>query len=254
MKISAVFAPVIFSAVFLSGCAATSVPAQNSAPVPAPSGISKPLAAAAKVSPAPVKTVKAPAPSAAPQQPAAPIIPAAAAPKISAPKMSAVPTPVKAAPVKAAPAPRCEEDQPCWDCVTMGNKICGADGINPECAEQSMETAPNGSCLPTECPIAGQVMDLEGTCAPEINPPGTSDADWRYDCDTSGYKFCKGPNYGDAWESFDALTDPPVFDDTHVLTYVTTVHTSPAAVKGSVVVKSVNLPKTWHIFQYTPQS
>ena len=21
---------------------------------------------------------------------------------------------------------RCEEDQPCWDCTTMGNKICGA--------------------------------------------------------------------------------------------------------------------------------
>jgi hypothetical protein len=23
------------------------------------------------------------------------------------------------------PTPRCEEDQPCWDCRTMGNHICG---------------------------------------------------------------------------------------------------------------------------------
>lgn len=22
---------------------------------------------------------------------------------------------------------RCEEDQPCWDCETMGNKVCGED-------------------------------------------------------------------------------------------------------------------------------
>lgn len=21
----------------------------------------------------------------------------------------------------------CEEDQPCWDCHTMGNKVCGPD-------------------------------------------------------------------------------------------------------------------------------
>jgi len=26
---------------------------------------------------------------------------------------------------KAKPAPECMEDQPCWDCRTMGNKICG---------------------------------------------------------------------------------------------------------------------------------
>lgn len=23
------------------------------------------------------------------------------------------------------PTTRCEEDMPCWDCSTMGNKICG---------------------------------------------------------------------------------------------------------------------------------
>ncbi len=29
-------------------------------------------------------------------------------------------------PQKPAQA-RCEEDQPCWDCHTMGNLICGSD-------------------------------------------------------------------------------------------------------------------------------
>ncbi|MFD0352961.1 hypothetical protein ACFVHW_04315 [Streptomyces sp. NPDC127110] len=26
----------------------------------------------------------------------------------------------------------CEEDEPCWDCTTMGNRVCGAD-VPPEC-------------------------------------------------------------------------------------------------------------------------
>ena len=32
-----------------------------------------------------------------------------------------------AEPVQPPPAPAqvCEEDQPCWDCTTMGNRICG---------------------------------------------------------------------------------------------------------------------------------
>lgn len=25
----------------------------------------------------------------------------------------------------------CEEDQPCWDCTTMGNRICGVDVGGP---------------------------------------------------------------------------------------------------------------------------
>lgn len=27
--------------------------------------------------------------------------------------------------IEDAPAPQCQEDQPCWDCETMGNRICG---------------------------------------------------------------------------------------------------------------------------------
>jgi hypothetical protein len=40
-------------------------------------------------------------------------------------------------------APRCEEDQPCWDCATMGNLICGPDGVYPETwSEMYAETLP----------------------------------------------------------------------------------------------------------------
>lgn len=32
---------------------------------------------------------------------------------------------------KPSPAPvaACEEDQPCWDCHTMGNKVCGPEDV-----------------------------------------------------------------------------------------------------------------------------
>lgn len=28
-----------------------------------------------------------------------------------------------------APVASCEEDQPCWDCHTMGNKVCGPEDV-----------------------------------------------------------------------------------------------------------------------------
>lgn len=35
---------------------------------------------------------------------------------------------VATGPVRAPiPSAVCEEDQPCWNCATMGNRICGAD-------------------------------------------------------------------------------------------------------------------------------
>lgn len=51
-----------------------------------------------------------------------------------APKPAPVPAPVRTATApKPKPAPaqtapkRCQEDDPCWDCRTMGSKSCGAD-------------------------------------------------------------------------------------------------------------------------------
>jgi hypothetical protein len=41
-----------------------------------------------------------------------------------------------------------------------------------------------------------------------------------------------------------------LFDDTHVLAYVTTVHKLPHKKRGYVIVKSVDTHKTWIIFKY----
>ncbi|WP_330335660.1 hypothetical protein OHS33_39165 (plasmid) [Streptomyces sp. NBC_00536] len=40
--------------------------------------------------------------------------------------------PRPAATVAVAGSDSCEEDEPCWDCHTMGNRVCGAD-VPPEC-------------------------------------------------------------------------------------------------------------------------
>lgn len=68
---------------------------------------------------APVAQPVAPEPVATPAQPVAqPVAPVAPVAQPVAPVQVAQPTAV-------APAPRCEEDQPCWDCHTMGNLQCG---------------------------------------------------------------------------------------------------------------------------------
>ncbi|WP_185902530.1 hypothetical protein [Streptomyces sp. WAC05292] len=44
-----------------------------------------------------------------------------------------VPRPAATATLAApAGADGCEEDEPCWDCATMGNRVCGVD-VPPEC-------------------------------------------------------------------------------------------------------------------------
>lgn len=44
------------------------------------------------------------------------------------------------------------------------------NGVNPECAEQWMQTAADGTCLPTECAVAGQVLTVEGNCVEQSGP------------------------------------------------------------------------------------
>lgn len=34
--------------------------------------------------------------------------------------------------VTTVPYHQCEEDEPCWDCETMGNRICGKDHNNDD--------------------------------------------------------------------------------------------------------------------------
>ena len=35
--------------------------------------------------------------------------------------------PTTTVPTTTAPAPECQEDDPCWDCETMGNMVCGPE-------------------------------------------------------------------------------------------------------------------------------
>jgi hypothetical protein len=88
---------------------------------------------------APATTVTTPAtvePAPAVVVPVAPVVtvePVAPAPATVAPT----------APVVEPVAPQCEEDQPCWNCATMGNGICG----NPECAAHNLFTVDKvGTC------------------------------------------------------------------------------------------------------------
>jgi hypothetical protein len=85
------------------------------------------------------------------------------------------------------------EDMPCWDCTAEDDRICidgvpqeptwtvdeflaahspalTEDGVNPECSEQSMQTAPDGSCLTdTECAVVGETLDDDGNCTAKEN-------------------------------------------------------------------------------------
>lgn len=77
----------------------------------------------------------------APTQPAlkAPVAPAIKAPTQAPKQVTASPkAPVKAA--KTAPKARCEEDQPCWDCKTMGNRMCGPTAKGQAEAWKNFET------------------------------------------------------------------------------------------------------------------
>jgi hypothetical protein len=70
-------------------------------------------------------------------------------------------------------AQRCEEDMPCWDCKTMGNKICGAEtedvkvAPHPGCTgPEVVEVYEDGSCL-TENGFFEPGVEEEVITAPE---------------------------------------------------------------------------------------
>lgn len=125
---------------------------------PAPVEPTAPTAPATE--PAPVATTE---PVAAPVTtvPVATAAPVTTAP-VAAPVAPVVTAPATTEPVESyvAPAPsyECMEDQPCWDCKTMGNKICG----NPACKEANRFT-----------------IDAAGTCS--TAPVGWTEGDVRAD-------------------------------------------------------------------------
>lgn len=165
------FLPVMFlSALALSGATVPAVATPVAAPAVVesveavtadPSAVLSvdTVAVATVPAPAPVEPTPTPAPvapSVAPAEPvAAPVepTPAPVAPAVDSAE-SYVPTP---------PVVECHEDEPCWDCTTMGNKICG----NPVCKEQNRFT-----------------VDTAGTCS--TAPVGWTEADVRADGNAIG--------------------------------------------------------------------
>lgn len=135
-------------------------PATPAAPVTAPV-VTPPVSVVS----APVSVPVAPAVVSAKLTPAAPVVSAVAPPVVESAK-----------PV----APVCEEDQPCFDCRTMGNRICGPTAvaqIEAACKAKGMLTAEDLTCVPSSfgAPVksAGQggAMGNAGKGAPVGPPP-----------------------------------------------------------------------------------
>lgn len=60
----------------------------------------------------------------------------------------------------AAASPTVQEDDPAWDCVTMGNRICGPG---------------NSNGVPAACYNDGGVIVAPWPCHIVINPDGSAD-------------------------------------------------------------------------------
>jgi hypothetical protein len=69
---------------------------------------------------------------------------------------------------------QCEEDQPCWDCATMGNMICGAG-----------QSSPNADL--TFCPADGTWSTSWHPCPPAAAVPATGRYAWDEGAYVGGY-------------------------------------------------------------------
>lgn len=156
MRLISALAPVTLAAALaLTACAPTpaAAPAPTSSPatITAPSSTPSPSPTQTPVDLAPMDTITAP-------EPVTVNVPAPQPVKVQTPApVVAVPVTAPTAPAipAAAPAPvRCEEDQPCWDCATMGNKICGP-ATSDQCQEDDpcwdCKTMGNKICGPVDC-------------------------------------------------------------------------------------------------------
>jgi hypothetical protein len=129
-------------------------------------------------------------------------------------EIPAIPAPEVGVPQQ--PAQRCEEDMPCWDCATMGNKICGpvAEPVAPERCEEDMPC---------------------------------------WDCSTMGNLQC-GPSQdmeADAFASFDSQTGMVVVEQEMKLSYEASVPVEPTNLEvGSFAIPSSNIPNIWHIMRW----
>lgn len=88
-----------------------------------------------------------------------------------APATQAPHSPITQAPVQAP----CYEDEPCWDCATMGNLICGNASPQPTAATQCEEDMPCWDCATMGNLICGTAATdaPTATVAPVQCPAGT---------------------------------------------------------------------------------
>lgn len=181
---------------------------------------------------------------------------------------------------------QCEEDQPCWDCHTMGNHTCNVttEATKDEAwatyatytfkpsTDTRVEYVRTLDAEPQHLPMTQFTLEsnahkgtwhvFQSVASTQPAKPTASPAQpamvtaslptaskptaWHYDCDTTGVKQCTNRNLGDAWESFDSQDIH--YSNTHPLVYTTTVHAKPTATAHTVIVKSINRANTWHIF------
>jgi LPXTG-motif cell wall-anchored protein len=60
----------------------------------------------------------------------------------------------------------CQEDEPCWDCHTMGNKICGTQSAVTQAAKPTVTVLPHtGSTTAPELGFAGVLFAVAGLLA-----------------------------------------------------------------------------------------
>jgi hypothetical protein len=133
-------------------------PATAMAPAPEAANVSSPVEIAAPVvelaqQRVEVETVAAPEPEAAVTEPVAVADPVVAVPA----------APVAVAEIVTPEPETCMEDEPCWNCETMGNKICGTPASLPVCMEDEpcwdCETMGNKICGPASGSAAATLPD-----------------------------------------------------------------------------------------------
>lgn len=98
------------------------------------------------------------------------------------------PAPVVPAPtVTTAPAP-CEEDEPCWDCATMGNMICGP-------VEAPAQSAQAVQPVPAPAPVfKGVPVTVNPVIPPHAEPAPVT---------RTREEFCVNPWLGGAWAGWE---------------------------------------------------
>ena len=65
----------------------------------------------------------------------------------------------KAAEPDAAPPVACEEDQPCWDCRSAGDRVCGPgndQGLTPGCYDDTGALVAGWPCRVVVDPVTGE--------------------------------------------------------------------------------------------------